>query len=81
MTKKRATAEEIQAELKRRIETCPDCNGGCRGCGSPRPRRVTPKAEDAANWIVEGLPGLAPGCFGSIVRIVDQARVEYELVP
>lgn len=78
--KKRATAEEIQADLKQRIELSDDRDGNCRGCGTPTPRLVRPKAEGGSNWIVEGLPELAPGCFGTIVKIVDQARLEYELV-
>jgi hypothetical protein len=78
--KKRATAEEIQAELKQRIEMCADRDGNCRGCEAPAPRPVTPKEEGGSNWIVESLPGLAPGCFGAILKIVDQARLEYELI-
>jgi len=79
--KKRATAEEIQAELRQRIEMCVDRDGNCRGCEAPAPRLVTPKQEGGSNWIVESLPGLAPGCFGAILKIVDQARLEYELIP
>jgi hypothetical protein len=32
------------------------------------------------NWTVDGFPGLPDGCFGALVQIVDQARLEYELV-
>lgn len=78
--KKRATASEIQADLEQRIRMCTDRDGNCTRCEAPTPRLVRPKAEGAPNWIVEGLPGLAPGCFGTIVRIVDQARLEYELI-
>ena len=81
MVKKRATTEKIQAELKRRIEACDDREGKCRGCGIPIPRAATPKEADGPNWSVEGLPDLAPGCFGVILKIVDQARLEYELIP
>jgi hypothetical protein len=79
--KKRATADEIQADLKHRIEMCADRDGNCKGCDAPTPRLVEPKKEGDSNWIVERLPGLAPGCFGAIVKIVDQARLEYELIP
>ena len=78
--KKRATAQEIEADLRQRIARCADCGGNCRGCGAPTPRLVKPKEEGGANWIVERLPGLANGCFGAIVKIVDQARREYELI-
>jgi hypothetical protein len=76
--KVRATAEEIQSELKERIERCADRH--CRGCGVPVPQAARPKEAGGANWIVKGLPELAPGCFGAIIRIVDQMRLEYELV-
>ena len=76
MEKKRATAEEIQAELRRRIK---QCDGACCQSGVPAPRPVTPKVNGAPNWTIDGLPELAPGCFGTIVRIVDQARDEFEL--
>ena len=76
MEKKRATAEEIQAELRRRIK---QCDGACCQSGIPAPRPVTPKASGAPNWTIDGLPELAPGCFTTIVRIVDQARDEFEL--
>lgn len=76
MQKKRATAEEIQDELRRRIQ---QCDGLCCRSGVPAPRPVTPKETGAPNWTIDGLPELAPGCFGTIVRIVDQARDEFEL--
>ena len=81
MAKKRATAEEIRAELGRRIEACDDLDGSCRGCGVPMPRMMSPKEPTGPNWSVEGFPDLAHGCFGIILKIVDQARLEYELVP
>lgn len=79
--KKRATAEEIRAELRRRIEACGDLDGRCRGCGAPLPRVTSPKEIDGPNWSVEGFPDLIHGCFGVILKIVDQARLEYELIP
>jgi hypothetical protein len=80
MIKKRAAVEEIRIELKRRIALCDAQDGKCRGCGIPIPRAVTPKNMGDPNWIVDGLPELAPGCFGAILKIVDQLRSEYELV-
>jgi hypothetical protein len=80
MVRKCAAVEETQIELKRRIALCDDQNGRCRGCGIPIPRAATPKNKDDPNWIVAGLPDLAPGCFGAILKIVDQMRAEYELM-
>ena len=79
--KKRATADEIKAELKRRIELCPARDGGCRGCEAPMPEAARPRKEGDPNWIVVALPRLADGCFAAILKIVDEARLEYELVP
>jgi hypothetical protein len=79
--KKRATAEEIQADLKERIDRCIARDARFQGCEAPRPRPVEPKNLSAPNWTVDGFPGLAPGCFSTLVKIVDQARLEYELVP
>jgi hypothetical protein len=81
IVKKRATAEEIQTDLKGRIARCTELGGKCRDCGPPLPRPARPKNEGDPNWVVDGLPGLVSGCFGTIVKIVDQARLEYELVP
>ena len=46
----------------------------------PPARAVTPKKIDDPNWIVDGLPNLSPGCFGAILKIVDQMRSEYEFM-
>jgi hypothetical protein len=81
MNKKRASTDEIQIELKRRIALCDDHDGKCRGCGVPTPRAVTPTDIGESNWKIDGLPDLAPGCFGAILKIVDQMRAEYELLP
>jgi hypothetical protein len=78
--KKRATAEEIQADLKDRIDRCISRDAKFAGCEAPRPRAVRRRDETAPNWTVDGFPGLQPGCFGALVKIVDQARLEYDLV-
>ncbi len=79
MAKKQATAAEIRAELQRRIELCADRDGSCCRSGAPTPRLTRSKEGGGPNWTVDGLPELAPGCFGAILKIVDQARLEYEL--
>jgi hypothetical protein len=78
--KKRATAEEIQADLQERIARYFARDGKSSGCEAPRPRPARAKHEGGPNWTVEGFPGLPDGCFGALVQIVDQARLEYELV-
>jgi hypothetical protein len=78
--KKRATAAEIQADLKARIARYFERNGKSTGCEAPWPRPTRVKHEGAPNWTVDGFPGLPDGCFAALVQIVDQARLEYELV-
>ena len=36
--------------------------------------------DGSPNWTIRGFPGLPSGGFGTLVKIVDQARQEYELV-
>ncbi len=78
--KKRATAEEIQADLQERIARYFARDGKSSGCEAPRPRLARARLEGGPNWTVDGFPGLPDGCFGALVQIVDQARLEYELV-
>ena len=44
----------------------------------PKPLHVA--RDGAPNWTVAGFPQLQSGCFIALVKIVDQARLEYELV-
>ena len=78
--KKRATAEEIQADLKGRIERMIARDAKYAGCEAQTPKPIPSRSGGAANWTVTGFPNLAPGCFTVLVQIVDQARQEYELV-
>ncbi len=79
--KKRATAEEIQADLQGRIERMIARDAKYKGCEAPTPKPIASRSGGAANWTVTGFPNLAPGCYTALVQIVDQARQEYELVP
>jgi hypothetical protein len=78
--KKRATAEEIRADLQGRIERMIARDAKFKGCEAPTPMPIPSRSGGAANWTVTGFPNLAPGCFTALVQIVDQARQEYELV-
>ena len=79
-TKKRATAEEIQADLRERIERYFAREGRPDGCEATPPRLLGAREAGGPNWTVDGFPGLPNGCFGALVRILDQARQEYELI-
>jgi hypothetical protein len=78
--KKRATADEIRADLQERIDRCIARDPKFTGCEAPFPRAVAPKHDGAPNWTIDGFYALAPGCFTALVKIVDQARLEYDLV-
>jgi hypothetical protein len=78
--KKQATAEEIQADLQGRIERMIARDSKYAGCEASTPKPVPARSASGANWTIDGFPGLAPGCFTALVQIVDQARLEYELV-
>jgi hypothetical protein len=78
--KKPATAGEIRADLQERIDRAIARNAKLGGCLAPEPRAIPPRDSKAPNWTVDGFPNLPSGCFGDLVKIVDQARLEYELV-
>lgn len=78
--KKRATAAEIHADLVERIERQAAREPKLRGCSAPTPHPSQTRRDGMPNWTVLGFPNLQPGCFNALVRIVDQARREYELV-
>ena len=79
-TRRRADAEEIRDELRRRIEQCLEFNGECRSCQTPVPRPAHPAADGEPNWVVDGLQHLPPGCLSVVVKIVAELRLQYELV-
>lgn len=78
--KKRATAAEIHADLTERIERLAARDPKFRGCAASQPKPLQVPRDDAPNWTVNGFTALQPGCFTTLVKIVDQARLEYELV-
>ena len=78
--KKRATADEIQADLQGRIDRLAARDEKFGSCAAPRPRLARARTAGAPNWTVDGFPGLPSGGFGRMVELIDQARMEYELV-
>ena len=77
--KKRATASEIHADLQARIDRLAAREEKYRGCVVSTPKPIGP-SKNGHNWTVAGFPGLPSGCFTEVVKIVDQVRLEYELV-
>ena len=78
--KKRATTDEIQADLQERIDRLAARDDKFQDCTAPRPRPSRARTDGAPNWTVDGFPGLPSGGFGRMVQVLDQARMEYELV-
>ncbi len=78
--KKRATAAEIHADLRERIARLASREPRFKGCAAPQPKPLHVGRDGAPNWTVAGFTELQPGCFTALVKIVDQARLEYELV-
>jgi hypothetical protein len=78
--RKRATADEIQADLQERIDRLAARDEKFRSCTAPRPRPSRARTDSAPNWTVDGFPGLPSGGFGRMVELLDQARKEYELI-
>lgn len=78
--KKRATAAVIHADLSERIERLAAREPKFRGCAAALPKPLHVPRDGAPNWTVAGFTKLQPGCFTALVKIVDQARLEYELV-
>lgn len=78
--RKQATAEEIHADLQERLERMIARDPKFRGCEAPMPKPIERRGIDAPNWTVDGFPMLASGCFTALVQLVDQARLEYDLI-
>lgn len=78
--KKRATAEIILADLNERIERLAAREPKFQGCAASLPKPLPPRHNGAPNWTIDGFPQLQSGCFTTLVKIVDQVRLEYELV-
>ncbi|MBL8688931.1 MAG: hypothetical protein JNL04_07510 [Rhodospirillaceae bacterium] len=70
-----ATAEEIRAEIARRIAAEP--TGQCRDCVAPMP--VPIERRDGVNWSVDHFPKLVPGCTAIIMRILSSMMDAYDL--
>lgn len=78
--KRRATADVIHADLRERIERLAAREPKFRGCAAGLPKLLPVHRDGAPNWTVDGFTELQPGCFTALVKVVDQVRLEYELV-
>lgn len=78
--KKRATAAVIHADLNERIARLAAREPKYDGCAATLPKPLHVSRDGAPNWTVDGFTQLQPGCFIALVKIVDQVRLEYDLV-
>jgi hypothetical protein len=74
-----ARAEEITAEIERRIATSPFANGYCARCAVPPLYRI--ENDGCANWAAEIVPTELRGCEGFVLGIVASVRRDYDLPP
>ena len=77
MSKKRATADLIKAQMDIWIATAVDGNRDCAGCQAPRPIALS-VPEDGCNWTVEYVKAPAQ-CQAIMHEIIARARREYDL--
>ncbi len=77
--KKRATADEIHADLQSRIDRLAARDEKYRGCRVSEPKHIG-VSKNGHNWTVAGFPDLPSGCFTEVVKVFDQVRLEYELI-
>ena len=79
-SKKRATAAMIHADLNERIERLAAREPKFQGCEASPPKPLHAFRDGSPNWTIDGFTALQPGCFTTLVKVIDQARHEYELV-
>jgi hypothetical protein len=77
--KQQVSADEIRAEIRRRIRASPVHGGNCRDCAAPVPRAIDPAANGGCNWTVDVFPGMLPGCFDVVWSLTREVMAEYDL--
>lgn len=80
MIKNSGSADQIQAEIRRRLQESADLGDSCRDCEVPIPRRVDPETNGGCNWIINTFPGVKPECLGVVKAITIELMREYELI-
>jgi hypothetical protein len=77
--KKVGSAEEIRAELQRRISQSTWATGYCADCTAPMPYRIT--HDGVANWTAQVGAAGKPGCESLLFEVIASVRAEYDLSP
>ena len=76
---KDATAEEIRAEIQRRIWDSDALDGDCRKSDAPIPVPMDVLNTGGSHWTVSYLPNTVPGCNEFVLDIVRRVMTDYEL--
>jgi len=79
MIKNTGSADQIQAEIRRRIQESADLGDSCRDCDVPAPRKVDPATNGGCNWIIDAFPDVRQECIGTLKAITIEMMREYEL--
>ena len=77
MSKKRASAEIIQATMQKWIAESASLGGECGGCAAPTPMPLL-VPQKGCNW-TESYTKVLPGCQNFISEIIERAKAEYDL--
>jgi len=77
MSKKRATADLIKAQMEIWIATAADANSCCTDCPVPRPVALS-VPEDGCNWTTAFIR-VPPECQALLHEVIIRAKREYDL--
>jgi len=78
VSKKRTSAEVIQAAMQTWIERAMALDGTCCRCEAPVPMALA-VPNGGCNW-TEGFAPVRPGCQGFMAEIVARAKAEFDLI-
>lgn len=79
MIKNLGSAEQIRAEILRRVQENADLEDVCRNCDIPLPRRVDAAANGGCNWSIDAFPAVAPACLATFKAVTMEMMREYDL--
>jgi hypothetical protein len=80
LTKRVATAEQIQAEIAIRLGSAALREGRCRGCAVPQPVLLLERRGDGVNWSIQEFPAVPEGCAAFLMKVLSDVMFSYDLV-
>lgn len=79
--KRTATAEEIQAEIARRLQYAAPSERRCKGCAVPTPVLLLERRGDGVNWSITAFPNVPAGCTSFLMKVLSEVMYSYDLIP